>query len=99
MFQWFKDNVFNDVGRKIQSYAIITLIIDIIACVFLAIFALVSFSDGWLVSLMTLGFGLGYALIFAMPIYAFGQLVEDIHQTNVNTAKQVTPDEDEIPEL
>lgn len=99
MFQWFKDNIFNDVGRKIQNYAIITLIIDIIACIILALIALGSSSDGWLVSLIILGFGLGYALIFAMPIYAFGQLVEDVHKTSINTTNTAAADTDELPEL
>lgn len=98
MLQWFKDNIFNDVGRKIQNYAIITLIIDIIACIILAVIALGS-SDGWLISLIILGFGLGYALIFAMPIYAFGQLVEDVHKTSINTTNTAAADTDELPEL
>ena len=98
MLQWFKDNIFNEVGRKIQNYAIITLIIDIIACIILAMIALGS-SDGWLISLIILACGLGYALIFAMPIYAFGQLVEDVHKTSINTTNTATADTDELPEL
>ena len=99
MLQWFKDNIFNDVGRKIQSYAIITLIIDIIACIILAVIAMAASPVGWLASLIILAFGLGYALIFAMPIYAFGQLVEDVHKTSINTTNTAAADTDELPEL
>ena len=99
MFAWFRKNVFDHVGRKIQNYAIITLIVDIIACIILAVVALGSGDEGWLIALIILGCGLCYALIFAMPIYAFGQLVEDIHQTSVNTTNSVVADADELPEL
>ena len=99
MLQWFKDNIFNEVGRKIQNYAIITLIIDIIACIILAVFAMAASPVGWLVSLIILACGLGYALIFAMPIYAFGQLVEDVHKTSINTTNTAAADTDELPEL
>ena len=99
MLQWFKDNIFNDVGRKIQSYSIITLIIDIIACIILAVIAMAASPVGWLISLIILACGLGYALIFAMPIYAFRQLVEDVHKTSINTTNTAAADTDELPEL
>ena len=51
-----------------------------------------------MISLIILACGLGYALIFAFPVYAFGQLVEDIHQTKENTQGN-TPVLDELPDL
>lgn len=97
MLEWVKNNIFNDVGKKIQNYAVITLIIDIVAVLVLAIIEL--FSGNFFAMFIYLLCGLGYALIFAMPIYAFGQLVEDVHQTNVNTTKTSVTDTDELPEL
>ncbi len=95
MFKWFDENIFNHVGRRIQKYAIISFIVDIIACV-ISIFLITS--DDPFVALIILLCGLGFAFIFAYPIYAFGQLVEDIHQTQKNTNLGAT-NIDELPEL
>lgn len=95
VFKWFDKNLFNHVGRTIQNYAIISVIIDIIAVVLLCILTL---GDAPFIALIVLACGLGYALIFAFPIYAFGQLVEDIHKTQENTSGKET-DIDELPEL
>lgn len=95
MFQWFDKNIFNHVGRTIQRYAIISLLIDVVVCVIMALLLL---GEDALISLIILACGLGYALIFAFPIYAFGQLVEDIHQTKENTQGN-TPVLDELPDL
>ena len=85
MFKWFDRYIFNHVGRTIQRYAIISLIVDILVCV---ISAFVVLADSILLWLLILVCGIGYALIFAFPIYAFGQLVEDIHQTQENTSRK-----------
>lgn len=95
MFQWFDKNIFDHVGRTIQRYAIISLLIDVVVCVIMALLVL---GNDAFISLIILACGLGYALIFAFPIYAFGQLVEDIHQTKENTQGN-TPVLDELPDL
>lgn len=77
MFEWFDEHIFNDIGRQIQKWAIISLIIDVITCFIVAI----RLHNGFLFSLLVVLCGFGYALFFAFPIYAFGQLVEDIHKT------------------
>lgn len=95
MFEWFDKNIFNHVGRTIQKYAIISLIIDVVACIILAYIV----GDAF-VAFIILLCGFGYALIFAFPIYAFGQLVEDIHRTQENTSKiDNVINTDELPEL
>ena len=96
-FQWFDENIFNHVGRKIQNYAIITLVLDVIICGVLALLVLPG-RDGYLHALIILLCGLGYALLLAFPIYAFGQLVEDIHQTMENTQRKERITE-ELPDL
>lgn len=95
MFKWFDKNIFNHVGRTIQNYAILSVIIDVVVCIILC---LMTIGGNILLALIILICGLGYALIFAFPIYAFGQLVEDIHQTQKNTNNEAT-DIDELPEL
>lgn len=95
MFEWFDKNIFNHVGRTIQKYAIISLIIDVVACIILAYIVGYAF-----VAFIILLCGFGYAIIFAFPIYAFGQLVEDIHRTQENTSKiDNVINTDELPEL
>lgn len=96
-FQWFDENIFDHVGRKIQNYAIITLVLDVIICGVLA-FMVLPGRDGYLHALIILLCGLGYALLLAFPIYAFGQLVEDIHQTKENTQRKERITE-ELPDL
>ena len=95
MFKWFDRYIFNHVGRTIQRYAIISLIVDILVCV---ISAFIVMADSILLWLLILVCGIGYALIFAFPIYTFGQLVEDIHQTQENTSRK-DANIDELPEL
>ena len=60
--------------------------------------ALLVLGNDAFISLIILACGLGYALIFAFPVYAFGQLVEDIHQTKENTQSNA-PSIDELPDL
>lgn len=96
-FQWFDENIFDHVGRKIQNYAIITLVLDVIICGVLALMVLPG-RDGYLYALIILLCGLGYALLLAFPIYAFGQLVEDIRQTRENTQRKDRITE-ELPDL
>ena len=95
MFKWFDTYVFNHVGRSIQRFATISLIIDAVACVIMGGMTLF---DNPLVALIILICGFGYALIFSFPIYAFGQLVEDIHDTQKNTSGNAASI-DELPEL
>ena len=95
MFQWFDKNIFDHVGRTIQRYAIISLLIDVVVCVIMALLVL---GEDALISLIILACGLGYALIFPFPVYALGQLVEDIHQTKENTQSN-PPSIDELPDL
>ena len=97
MLQWFKDNIFNDVGKRIQNYAVVTLIIDIVLVLILTVIEI--FNGEHFAVFIYLSCGLGYALIFAMPIYAFGQLVEDVHKTSINTTNTAAADTDELPEL
>lgn len=56
MFQWFDKNIFNHVGRTIQRYAIISLLIDVVVCVIMALLVL---GEDALISLIILACGLG----------------------------------------
>ena len=96
IYQWFDKHVFNHVGREIQKYAILSLIVDVIAVI---IGGILTMDDIGPISLILApSIGLGYALLIAYPIYAFGQLVEDIHKTQENTRPPAT-DINELPEL
>ncbi len=96
IYQWFDKHVFNHVGREIQKYAILSLIVDVIAVI---IGGILTMDDIGPISLILApSIGLGYALLIAYPIYAFGQLVEDIHRTRENTSSEAT-NFDELPEL
>lgn len=97
MYKWFDKHIFNDVGRKIQECAITTLIIDIIVCIFSALFALDE-GVGLLGFLGIILAGISIILAFVYPIYGFGQLIDDIHRT-AKISQGNPHDEDDLPEL
>lgn len=96
IYQWFDKNIFNNIGRKVQECAIFTLIIDIVVVIVGTITVFIAFDPFYAIIIPVIG--LSYALGFTYPIYAFGQLVEDIHKTQENTRPPAT-DINELPEL
>ena len=99
MFKWFDEVLFNHVGRTLQKWAIIFLILEVISCIFWAIVA----EDLYLSVFILLG-GIGAVFLTSYPIYAFGQIVEDIHEMRNDMKKntQTSPnriDADELPDL
>ena len=97
MYKWFDRHIFHHVGRQIQNCAITTLIVDVIVCIIMAVFALDE-GVGALGFLLIILFGISVILAFVYPIYGFGQLVEDIHRT-AQISQGNPHDEDDLPEL
>ena len=95
--------MFDDIGVKIQIYArrffYIFLTIEAIAAVVLFfIFA----AEDILIALIAVGAFVLCVLadaLIAFPIYAFGQLVDDVHHMRMRETQSMPVNTDELPDL
>lgn len=90
--------MFNNVGKKIMTLANVLAVLDIIGAIIIAIAG--ASSAGFI------GFVVGavagvFSVIMCWPLYAFGQLVDDVHamKTNNPDKTNVPVFTDDIPEL
>ena len=93
--------MFDNIGKKIMSLAKILVVLDIIGTVILAIILVDAFYEEFLGVLVALVSGT-FSVITCWPLYAFGQLVDDVHAIRYNnTAAAAEPvvKEYEVPEL
>lgn len=94
-----------NIGGKLKSIAVWILVLDLIGAV-IALFGLTFAmgANGFFAFLMVLAYVL-ICVIFCFCLYAFGQLVEDVHslrETAGNKSQSIgntTSGNDELPEL
>lgn len=89
----FEKIFFSHVGKTMQNIAVVVMLLDVVSIVILAIASGDAFA-GFLIFLI----GFGVCILGLLPLYAFGQLVEDVHKIQVNTQKNEVVSE-ELPEL
>lgn len=97
------DNIFSNIGGKLQTLAKVIFVVTILCFVgvFCALLPITLESGGLLVlSFVTCAVLVPVsACLAAFPLYALGQLVDDIHQMRKETQRKIGSETDELPEL
>ena len=89
------DELFSNIGNKLKLLARIELIITLVTCALGFIGALIETSLLIFIAVIEVGI---MGIITAICIFAFGQVVDDLHQLKENNVKKPA-DEFELPEL
>ncbi len=82
------NSLYGNIGRKIKNLAIGMFIVEAIGAIITGL--VLAFSEDILFIFISIG-GPVAALIFSWFIYAFGELVEDVHSLNNNESKNIKP--------
>ena len=83
------DSLYENIGSKIKNWAKWIFITEAIAAIITGIALLINmgFEDAWW-ALFIIFFGPAFALVSTYVLYAFGELVEDVHAMRKNNHKQ-----------
>lgn len=87
--------MFKNVGKKIMSFAKVYMVLGIIAAVLWSLISL--FDEEIILAVIWIAAGFGF-ILSAWMIYAFGQIVDDVHRMTKGDEVETVKTE-EIPEL
>ena len=90
--------LFSNVGRKLQKLAGLCAICGIIALVVGVICMLTGWSDMVALGIALLIIGIS-SIIGALPLYAFGQITDDVHEIRNSFKANLTSSINDLPEL
>ena len=95
------NKLYTNIGKKLRTLAMVCGGIGIFCMAVGIIVELLTFFDSFNgVLLLSCGLSGLLALLSSWPLYAFGQLVDDVHQMAGNGAVQTSADPaDDLPEL
>lgn len=89
--------MFDKIGQKLMKLASIFAVLDFVSGIILLLIALI---EGWdpTISLVVL-ICMVVAMISNWPLYAFGQIVDDVHAMRTGTQQSKEVASDELPDL
>lgn len=92
--------LYGNVGRKLKILAQVCGIIGIVCFLLAFLIELLTMFDAFNgLLLLTMGLLGILCIISSWPLYAFGQLVEDVQLIRSGASKQKDADADELPDL
>ena len=86
------NNLYEDIGDKLTTWAKYLFVIEVVFSIVAAL-SLFSF-DLWVLGLLILILGPVFSLFSSWALYAFGQLVDDVHALRVNKESILTAHSD-----
>lgn len=96
------EKIFEDIGKKLQTIAKVIFVVTILLFAVCFVVLLVTLDEEWMLFVfpfLCIILGPISACLCAFPLYALGQLVDDIHQMRKGGQQKVGSETDELPEL